>query len=254
MAWIKVESSVARNRKFQKAGAAASWLWLCGLAYCQEGLTDGFIPVESIDYLGVKQARRLAELLVAADLWHAVVGGWDVHDYLEHNRAASEVRRLQHERKDAGAIGGKASGEARRKQTVEPVAEATREAKSKQPSNPSSSSATATATDQSGSERARARTPSIVSKRRLDAAWEGPRVYVPQRAHADFLALRRGAEPELLEWYAQVSEDWTLGAHAADEPGADMIVFWKARYAERWPATTTPKVSANRPAWGQVRS
>ena len=44
MAWVRIESSVARHKKFQQAGPAASWLWLCGLLYCQEGLTDGVIP------------------------------------------------------------------------------------------------------------------------------------------------------------------------------------------------------------------
>src|SRR3990167_2110813 len=114
MAWIKVESSVARNRKFVKAGPAPSWLWLCGLAYCQEGLTDGFIPTEALSFLGVKPARPLASPLVLARLWVDVDGGWQVHDYLEHNKPASEVRRIQGERKVAGIHGGKASGESRR--------------------------------------------------------------------------------------------------------------------------------------------
>lgn len=142
MAWIKVESSVARNRKFVKAGPGPSWLWLCGLAYCQEGLTDGFIPTEAIDYLGVKSARHLARHLVSAGLWDVIEGGWQVHDYLEHNKPASEVRRIQADRRDAGANGGKASGEARRHGLLPQI-----EANAKQTANPATATAITAATN-----------------------------------------------------------------------------------------------------------
>jgi hypothetical protein len=107
MAWIRVESSVARNRKFVKAGPGPSWLWLCGLAYCQEGLTDGFIPSEALDFLGVRSARNLAKHLVSAGLWDEVDGGWRVHDYLDHNRSASEVDAIRAKRSSGGKLGGR---------------------------------------------------------------------------------------------------------------------------------------------------
>src|SRR5688572_5974240 len=107
MSHVRVDSSVPRNRKFLQAGPAPSWLWLCGLAYCQEGLTDGFIPDEAIDSLGVpKNARRLAAHLERARLWEKVDGGWQVHDYLKHNRSASTVRQIQDDKRVAGARGG----------------------------------------------------------------------------------------------------------------------------------------------------
>ena len=92
------------------------------------------------------------------------------------------------------------------------------------------------------------RTAPLVARRRKDAAFEGPRVYVPQRAHSDFVALRNGAEAELFAWYEQISEAWTMGVHQHDEPGADMFAFWKARYAERWPVA---KVDKRLPEWAR---
>jgi hypothetical protein len=86
----------------------------------------------------------------------------------------------------------------------------------------------------------------IQSRRRKDAAWEGPRLYVPQRCHNDFVALRQGAESELLAWYRAVSDEWTDGARQHEEPGADMFTFWKARYAEKWPTAAPVK---GRPPW-----
>lgn len=107
MSWIKVESSVARNKKFVKAGPAPSWLWLCSLAYSQEGLTDGFIPSEALPYLGVKNPAQLAVHLVKAGLWDVAEGGWQIHDYLEHNRSASDVADLKAKRGNGGKLGGR---------------------------------------------------------------------------------------------------------------------------------------------------
>lgn len=105
--FIKILTSVARNRKFVKAGPAPSWLWLCGVAYCQESLTDGFISDEALDFLGVKNARQLATHLVKAGLWEVTEGGWLVHHYLEHNRSAAEVAELSGIRADNGKRGGR---------------------------------------------------------------------------------------------------------------------------------------------------
>lgn len=107
MAYMMVETSVRTHRKFLDAGPEASWLWLCGLGYCQEGLTDGFIPETAIDYLGVKRPRTLAHKLVSARLWEVVSGGWRMHDYLEHNKPAEEVREIMRKRKAGGALGGR---------------------------------------------------------------------------------------------------------------------------------------------------
>ena len=98
-----------------------------------------------------------------------------------------------------------------------------------------------------GDARARRGSP-LVAKRRKDAAFEGPRVYVPQRAHSDFVALRHGAEAELYAWYEAVSNEWTDGPRRTEEPGPDMFAFWKARYAEQWPTT---KVDPRVPVWAR---
>ena len=83
----------------------------------------------------------------------------------------------------------------------------------------------------------------IIARRRLDAAWEGPKgLYVPQRKHSDFIQLRDhpNAERELLTWYGEVAEAWS------GSPGADMMKFWTARYDEKWPAP-----DSRVPAWAR---
>lgn len=107
MAYIQVEASVRTHRKFLRAGPAASWLWLCGIGYCQDGLTDGFIPLEALDYLGVKDPAALVNELVKVGLWDAIDGGWQVHDYASHNRLAADISRLKDRRAAGGFLGGR---------------------------------------------------------------------------------------------------------------------------------------------------
>lgn len=107
MPHVRVETSVPRHRKFVKAGPAPSWLWLCGNCYCQDSLTDGFIPEDALPYLGVKNAKQLAQHLVAAGLWDEVAGGWQVHDYLDHNRSAAQIADLRASRANGGKEGGR---------------------------------------------------------------------------------------------------------------------------------------------------
>jgi len=231
VAWIRVESSVARNKKFVRAGAAPSWLWLCGLGYCQEGLTDGFIPAEALPYLGVKNAAQLAQHLVKAGLWDVVDGGWNVHDYLEHNKPASAVREIVAERRKAGANGGLASGHSRRSNDTKQVAstpnEANRQTPSKQPANPSVRTAVSTAVSTSTAE-----VRPLIPRRRMDAAYEHEGgIYVPNRLHQDWLALHRDVtEAEFFAFYEAVCIAW-----AGRNTGADMFRFWKARHDEKWP-------------------
>lgn len=94
-----------------------------------------------------------------------------------------------------------------------------------------------------------ARAQSLIARRRMDAAFEYGRLYVPQRAHTDLSALHPDGF-NLFPWYERVSEDWTNGAHKDDSPGADMIKFWKARHDEEWPPAVTP-ASAKVPAWAR---
>jgi len=106
MAHVRIETSVPRHRKFLAAGPAASWLWLAGCCYCNEGLTDGHIPAMALPTLGVPGAVKLAHRLVEVGLWERDTDGWRVHDYLAHNRTADQVKSIR----DARAAGGKLGG------------------------------------------------------------------------------------------------------------------------------------------------
>ena len=118
MAWVRIDDQVPHHPKFLEAGAAASWLWVCGIAYCQRQLTDGFIPKAAVLTLGVPNPRALAERLVSVKLWDRREGGYQVHDYLDHNMSREEAlahQAKQHENKvKAGKAGGHAAARSRR--------------------------------------------------------------------------------------------------------------------------------------------
>lgn len=80
----------------------------------------------------------------------------------------------------------------------------------------------------------------LIPPRRKDAAWEGGRVWVPQRTHNDFVGYRNGNESELLAWYETVDREY------ASEIDPDMFNFWRARYREKWPTSS----AAPKSKWG----
>lgn len=93
MAWVKIDDQFASHPKILKAGPAAAWLYVCGLTYCNRYLTDGFIPAEAVRLLtDLKNPGKEAAKLVNAGLWEIADGGYIVHDYLDWNPSAEQIR------------------------------------------------------------------------------------------------------------------------------------------------------------------
>lgn len=138
MAWVRIDDTVPHHRKHLKAGPAASWLWVCCIAYAQRHLTDGFVPTEAVPMLGVvKGAERLMDALVSVGLMEATDGGFQVHDYHDLNDSKEEAIEKQQARHDAKVRAGRAGGierAKRRKQTDEANSQA-EEASGKQPAS-----------------------------------------------------------------------------------------------------------------------
>ncbi len=106
MVWIRIDDQIAHHPKFNDAGPVASWLWVCGNGYCNKYLTDGFIPETALKTIGsVTNPGKWAEKLVEVGLWERRAGGYQVHDFHDHNPTAAEVkekRRRDRERKRNG--------------------------------------------------------------------------------------------------------------------------------------------------------
>jgi hypothetical protein len=97
--WGRLNDKGNEDDKLLALSDPAWRMWGCGLIYCQNKLTDGFIPEHAINTFGVratnkkKVAVELCTPLVAGKgpLWHKVDGGYQVHDYLDWNPSREEV-------------------------------------------------------------------------------------------------------------------------------------------------------------------
>lgn len=112
MAWVKIDDQFPDHPKVMAAGPLASWLYVCGLAYCARFLTDGFISRAQVRKMAdVDNPLELAEALIRAGLWHRDEerDGFCVHDYLEYNPDAEQVRAsrqaVSEKRREAGSKG-----------------------------------------------------------------------------------------------------------------------------------------------------
>jgi hypothetical protein len=105
MPWIRLDDQFPDHPKVIDAGPLAAWLYVCGIGYCNRLLTDGHIPSGQVRKLAdVDNAGELAATLVRVGLWEEVEGGYRIHDYLDYQPSAEQVKaeraataRRQHE-------------------------------------------------------------------------------------------------------------------------------------------------------------
>ena len=94
MSWVKVSDGLSTTPKILAAGQAAAWLYVAGLCYAAQHLTDGEIPNSSLAGLGQytrARARKLSDRLVEVGLWEKNGTGYTIHDYLAYNPSRSSV-------------------------------------------------------------------------------------------------------------------------------------------------------------------
>lgn len=120
MPWLKLDDQMGEHRKTRRllraAGTSAFGLHALALLHCARYLTDGFVEAEFVEevldaahVLDETERGGLVDALVAGGQWTPRDGGWQIHDYLEHNpsRADVEERRARDaQRKAAGRRNG----------------------------------------------------------------------------------------------------------------------------------------------------
>lgn len=75
--------------------ALALSMYVVGLGYAREHLTDGFIPTKFVTSCGHFQTpQSIANVLCSRTirLWHRKPGGYQIHDYHDWNRKAKDVK------------------------------------------------------------------------------------------------------------------------------------------------------------------
>jgi hypothetical protein len=108
VATITIHTGVPTSPKHRPLSDGAFRLWTHALCWSKEHLTDGFIPSAMLEALHPRGAKFCGELLATlvpgkGPLWHAVEGGYAIHDYGEWQDCKDKVqdRRRQWREKKA---------------------------------------------------------------------------------------------------------------------------------------------------------
>lgn len=252
-----------RHRKFLALNANAVALWHEGKDYCSEHLTDGLIPASAVRGFRFK-SKKAIELLTTscgmkpdgtayAPLWESHDIGFKMHDYLEHNDSYETVqaRIAKVEEKREGERRRQAEYRERERRKGERRADADGDApREPQPTSrvtygpvtPPTSTSTGTSTAPNGAVPARARGPLVIPPKAFaNVAHFSPLGDVPNALHSEFVrkvmnggASEPDADAQVRAFYALVEARYA-GQVVGDKP----MDFWRARFGEAAPRTTT---------------
>ncbi len=88
MTWVKLDDTFPNNPKILPISDKAFRLYVEGLCYSNQYLTDGFLAQAAVDRLD--SGKALPEL-IEAGLWIDVEGGAQIHDYCKHQSTREDV-------------------------------------------------------------------------------------------------------------------------------------------------------------------
>jgi len=95
--WIKIDDTLPNNPKILPLSDGAFRLYIEGLCYANQYLTDGFLADAVLLRLDPNNNRQE---LVDACLWIECLGGLQINDYTEHQTAKSEVEKKREQNKE----------------------------------------------------------------------------------------------------------------------------------------------------------
>lgn len=132
MAWARLDDAFYTHRKVIDVSPAARWLFVAGLCYCNQNLTDGEISTSAALSIGmIPSPKRAIGELVRAGLWiRHEGGGYQVHDYLQYQlsreqilkaREAAAERQARRRRGSSGQYGSREDPEPPPDDVTEPV-------------------------------------------------------------------------------------------------------------------------------------
>lgn len=114
--WIKLEDDFFTHPKAAGLSTTAVTIYLRAICYSSQHLTDGRVPLKVIASWGYARWRHSLDTLSTCSLVTMSDECMVIHDYLDYQRSAQEVRDIREKRASAGSKGGKAKA-ANSKQT-----------------------------------------------------------------------------------------------------------------------------------------
>lgn len=131
MPWVKLDEQFPSHPKVAQAGPLAIAMQVAALCYCNQNMTDGFVPRGiartlldweiarpdgTVYTIGVTNGMSgdnvtspwVIDLLVEAGIWEEAPGGYRIHDYLEYQPSKADVEAKKAQASEAGRRGGQA--------------------------------------------------------------------------------------------------------------------------------------------------
>lgn len=93
MPWVRIDETLPSHPKFLSVGVRGIGLFVAGLCYANQYLTDGFLPTGSVSTVGGEDMSETINKLVKAGLWVVQDNGWQVHDFHEYQPKKRAVLR-----------------------------------------------------------------------------------------------------------------------------------------------------------------
>lgn len=112
MSWVALDDQIFMNKKVARCDPNTKLLYIVGLVYCGNQLTDGYIEQDTLPLLAgmagidLANAKQNASKLVSIGLWDVTADQWHIPDYLDYNPSREEVLRKKAVRAAAGKLGG----------------------------------------------------------------------------------------------------------------------------------------------------
>src|SRR5690242_255603 len=96
MAWVRIHDGAMSHPKILALSDKAFRLWIWGLSYSQQHLTDGYLPLRALP----ARDKRAVPALLEQRLWEVADLGFKIHDYLIYNDSKETVLKKRTEAKD----------------------------------------------------------------------------------------------------------------------------------------------------------
>jgi hypothetical protein len=108
VSWIRLDDQFVDHPKIVGLSDSAFRLYIGGISYASRQLTDGILKRAVIKTLvGIRYPVKAARELVNAGLWEVCDDGWRIHDYLDYQPSAAEIKEKRRKRAASGARGGR---------------------------------------------------------------------------------------------------------------------------------------------------
>jgi hypothetical protein len=107
MPYLALDDNFAHSPKVTRLTDRAFRLHVVALCHCSQHLTDGFISESAQIWAEIGTTKKINAQLVKSGLWEIVEGGWQIHDYLDWNASAAQIkekRRRDRQRKRSKSL------------------------------------------------------------------------------------------------------------------------------------------------------